>query len=427
MRLLRGLSLALVAVCAASPAAAELSYRPAQFDLSDDGEQFIRFITWHQVWARYTQLNPGTTVRGEAADEHLDIGMRRSRFLVLGKLAPRLLILSHFGFDNQTFASGRKPQLFMHDAWVEYEAVEDALFLGGGLIYHSGPSRMSSASTLNFLALDAPIHNWPTIERSDQFGRQYGFYAKGRVAGLDYRLAVTDPFSVDATPSAVGDYNPAASGLAFGGYVSYAIFDAEPNTLPYTTGTWLGAKKVLNIGAGAHYQPDGIRHLDADGEAVDSDLLAAAVDVFADLPLGEGSALTAYAAFHLYDFGPNNLRNIGIMNVGDAGSGTSANGAGNAYPVLGTGTQLYAQAGYLLPFKVGRTQYQPYAAVTYGDFEALDDPATTLDAGLNIYLFGHSAKCTLHYRSRPIFEAGDGAITADDRASEVIFQTQFFL
>ncbi len=422
-----------LAATLAGPAAAETSYQPVKFDLSEDGKQWVRFITWHQLWARYTELNPDTTIRGEETDDHFDIGMRRSRFLVLGKIAPRLTIVTHFGFDNQTFAGGKKPQLFMHDAWVEYEAVPEVLALGGGLIYHMGPSRMSAASTLNFLALDAPIHNWPTIERTDQFARQYGFYAKGKVGGLDYRLAVVDPFAVDAEVTPRGDYNPAASGLAFGGYLKYEFWDAESNLLPYTTGTYLGKKRVFNIGAGAHFQPDGISHLeigdDGEGEKVDADLLAAAVDVFLDLPLGDDQALTAYAAFYLYDFGPDNLRNIGIMNIGDSGSGSSANGAGNAYPTLGTGTLLYAQAGYLLPFTIGRTQLQPYAAFTMGQFEALDGAANTIDVGLNAYLFGHSAKWTLHYRLRPIFQLEDGAEkpSADGSASEVIFQTQFFL
>ena len=66
----------------------------------------------------------------------------------------------------------------MHDAWTEYAIIPSKLHIGTGLHYWNGVSRMASASTLNFMTLDAPIHNWFNIEATDQFARQLGIYAK---------------------------------------------------------------------------------------------------------------------------------------------------------------------------------------------------------------------------------------------------------
>ncbi|MCB9543548.1 MAG: hypothetical protein R3F65_14010 [bacterium] len=426
---------ALAALLALTATAAHAEYRPMKVDLDPDGKSFVRINTWHQVWLRYAEQNPGTAVNGvEETDDAFDIGMRRSRVLIHGQLTPRLTMVTHFGFDNQTFDSGKKPALFMHDAFVQYDVVPDILTLGGGLHYFNGVSRMTSASTQSFLAIDAPTFNWPTIERSDQFGRMYGIYAKGRLASLDYRLSVNQPFkNDDKEPTERGDYNSRRHGLSYAAYLSYAFADLEPNTLPYTTGTWLGKKRVFNIGAGGYYEPDGVAWLE-DGDRQTDALAALGVDLFFDQPIGDAGALTAYLVWYRYDFGPDNLRMAGTMNTGEpattgpdgdgAPAALSLNGPGNSYPVLGTGDQLYALAGWLLPVALGDTRFQPYAAISAGLFDALDEPSLVFEGGLNILLYGHQAKLTAHLRNRPIFTLQDGEALVDSRANEVILQTQ---
>jgi hypothetical protein len=66
-------------------------------------------------------------------------------------------------------------------------------------------------------------------------------------------------------------------------------------------------------------------------------------------------AVTAYSVFYDYDFGPNYLRNVAIMNIGSVdpnftGSRALA-GPGNAQPTIGSGNIWYTQAGILLPSK----------------------------------------------------------------------------
>jgi hypothetical protein len=78
------------------------------------------------------------------------------------------MILSHWGINNQSFINGatapngpngtatasnqgKKPQLFLHDAWTEYRIIPTKLYIGAGLHYWNGASRLSSHSTLNFM------------------------------------------------------------------------------------------------------------------------------------------------------------------------------------------------------------------------------------------------------------------------------------
>lgn len=400
---------------------------PVKVKLNEDGSAYLRLITWHQVWMRAIDNNPGTTVQGEEADWTWDVGLRRSRFLALGQLNERVLLVTHFGVNNQTFNNTKKPQLFMHGAWGQVDVVPGALTLGAGLHYWQGPWRISNASTLNFLGLDAPIVNWVTIERTDQFARNLGVFAKGRLGKLDYRVAVNKPFAtaVELSPGGPADTNSAAHSYETRGYVSWAFAELEGNTLPYMVGSYLGKKKVVNLGAGWTYQPEGVAQMDADGEVDAQALRVLGADLFVDLPLPGDSALTAYAAYGWMDYGADHVRNVGIMNLG--AGGTSFNGGGNAYPTLGTGHHVYVQAGYLLPVRPGGLGLQPYASAHVAALEALDDPMIVLDGGVNWLIVGHHAKVTTHYRSRPIFEAQGEEIVNTERRSEVIAQLHVML
>ena len=392
-------------------------------------DDYLRLITWHQVWGRVMQLNPGTTIQGTPEEVAADIGLRRSRFVALGKVGD-VQVVTHFGINNQTFNNQRKPQLFMHDVWGSY-TFGRALTLGSGLHYFNGVSRMTNASTLNFLAVDAPILNWPTIEATDQFARRLGFFAKGKLAMIDYRVAIDRPFtsgfdaSADPTPGAAPIFNQRANSFAYSGYFNAQLFDEESNLLPYTVGTYLGTKRVLNIGLGAHYQPDGMASADTSGDLQTHDILAIGADVFADLPMGKGSALTAYLVYYHYDFGPDFVRNIGIMNIG--AGGTSFAGGGNKYPVMGTGNHVYTQLGYLLPGDLRGTKLQPYATTQVSMMDALDDPMVVVEGGLNWYVSGQNFKLTPHYRNRPIFEQSGDQTSASGRASELILQMAVML
>ncbi|MDZ7933616.1 MAG: hypothetical protein U5M51_01290 [Emticicia sp.] len=256
-------------------------------NINPEGTKYIRFITWNQIWFRNALMNHGTSVGGEAAKNSIDIGGRRLRFLAYAQISKRFMVLTHISINNQTFinggasgtsgtggyGNGKKPQLFFHDAWNEYAVIlptkenkNSSLSIGVGLHYYMGISRMSMASTLNFLAVDAPIFNWATVDVADQFARQYGMFAKGKLNKFEYRFALNKPFSTAALPAnatvadkAMAVDNSGYSKWAKTGYVEYQFLVTESNLLPYKVGTYLGTKRVFNIGAGFYSQPKGTK------------------------------------------------------------------------------------------------------------------------------------------------------------------------
>jgi len=386
-----------------------------KLNINNNPEYYIRFLTWHQVWVRYNNNNTGSIRQGNPIDNTLDVGLRRSRFLAFAQLNKRFLIMTHFGINNQNSFSGglaagdgKKPQLYMHDAYVEFQVLEKYLSVGAGLHYWNGVSRMSNASTLNFLAIDAPIFNWPTIEKTDQFARMMGIYAKGKLGKIEYRVAVNEPFATTGTPNTnAADYSPRNINKVYQGYACYNFLEGESNVLPFYVGTYLGSKKVFNLGAGFLQNSNAMWSKTAAGDTVNHNMMLWAVDAFLDMPINKSkkTAITAYAAYHNYNFGPNNVRNIGIMNSADAGGSLR----GNAIPMLGTGDILYVQSGYLFsPLKNG-SQIQPYAAYSHSLFDGVKNSTgknvavSVLDLGCNYYITGHHAKLTLNYRNRPDF------------------------
>ncbi|SMC00229.1 conserved hypothetical protein [Hymenobacter roseosalivarius DSM 11622] len=434
-------------------------------NISPDGSKYLRFISWHQVWTRYNENNEGSQrVPGKPQSNQLDFGLRRSRFLLLAQLNPRFLVLTHFGINNQNAVSGgapneptgpgKKPGLFLHEATVEYK-VNQYLNIGAGMHYQNGISRMTRASTLNFLAIDAPIVNWPTIDAIDQFARWLGVYAKGRVSKFDYAVSINDPFATNqlATPATiptnVAQYNPRGTDKVYQGYFSYEFLDQEANLLPYAVGSYLGTKRVFNIGAGFLHNENAMfsrpgalpTPVPADPFATiptrTHDLNVLSADVFFDTPLNKdaGTAFTAYGVYYKYDFGPNYVRNIGLLNPSAAGGSTPIPGAGpirgNSFPVVGTGNAQYVQAGYLLPKNLlgTKARLQPYAAYLRGSYEGLRtndgdrQGVHVFDAGANLLLDGHNAKLTLNYRARPDFTNPDNL----DYKPEITLQTMVFL
>jgi len=449
-------------VAAPVPAPTESApYGPGmKVNISPDGSKYIRFITWHQIWTRYTENNTGTLrAPGKPQSDQIDFSLRRSRFIVLSQLNPRFLVYTHIGINNQTAVSGgsnptadgKKPQLFVHEAVVEYK-VNKYLNLGAGMHYQNGLSRMTRSSTINFLTLDAPLTNWPVIEAIDQFVRGIGVYGKGRVGKLDYVLSVNESFLTNqtgafSTPLGLGtttgtgsaavnrgtntaQYNPQGTNHVYQGYASYEFLDQEANLLPFNVGTYLGAKRVFNIGAGFFYNKDGMVSrssnsvLDAAGIAATTaagtaayntvpvdkhDIALFSADVFFDTPINKetGTAFTAYAVYYNYNMGPNHVRFIGAANPG---YGTDAR-RGNAVPHSGTGNVGYVQAGYLLPKSLlgPKLRVQPYASHLLAGYEGLRTSSgeqknvNIFDAGANFYVDGHNAKFTLNYRARPDF------------------------
>jgi len=241
-------------------------------------------------------------------------------------------------------------------------------------------------------------------------------------------VAATKPFQTSVTNvTTTGNYNPIASTWAYAGYFQLQFWDIESDVLPYTTGTYLGTKRVMNVGTGFYSHPKGIAYLDANGALHERALTVASADFFVDLPFKaeHGGALTAYAAYYWLDYGPNNVRSIGIMNPGVPGSSGPPNGPGNAYPMLGTGNTGYGQAGWLMPWKINTIQFQPYVLSQISKFDGLNDIMAQFGLGVNMFIYGHNSKVTLEYRNRPIFDA-NGSVQSR-AGNSFVLQMQLFI
>ncbi len=428
-----------------------------KINLNQEGSKYVRFLFWNQIWAKSGKNNPGTIIGDEPASSSFDIGARRVRTIAYAQVSPRYLIVVHFGMNNQSFinggapgtngtggnGAGKKAQLFYHDIWNEYAIVpakdpatgianRNTLYMGAGLHYWNGVSRMTSASTNSTLMVDLPSFNWANLEMGDQIGRQFGVYAKGNMGKLHYRLNLNKPFATNAVPVEAGaavDNNGNAQ-PSVGGYVEYQFLEQEAEVLPFKVGTYLAAKKVLNVGAGFYREKNGTRSK-LNNVVHKHDIGVYAADVFADIPVGskeKNMAVTAYSVFYNYNFGPRYIRTLGVMNPGIADPNfkepRAQEGPGNSRFLLGTGSIWYTQAGLLLPKQlVRKVRIQPVASYTLKNLDALGESGHYYDVGTNFFIDAHHAKITLQYSDRPLYQQNK----VFTRAGEWIVQFQVFL
>ncbi len=414
-------------------------FKDGKIWLNEDGSNYFKFTLVSQIWLRNTDMNPGTTINGYAKDNYTDIGVRRARFQAFGQIADRVFIYSQIGMNNFNYSSDRKAGFFIHDIMGEYEVVRKHLSLGGGLSAWNGLTRFSAPSVGTILGVDAPLFEQSTNDVTDQFLRKLSIYAKGKLGKLDYRVVMSSPMAVQKsngyvpTVGAQSTFSAKPAKMQWHGYFQWQFLDQEANTTAYTTGTYLGAKRVFNIGAGFQIQPDAMWRAGNNGDTIESNMQHFAVDAYYDAPINAqtGTALSAYASYINFNWGKGYIRNQATMNPANGTTRPDIlNGSGNGYPSFGTGNLLYGQVGY--KFKnnlIGKTTLMPYASLQYAHYDRLRDNMAFWDGGINWLLKGHTSKLTFAYQSRPIYQVD--AATQDafkiDRKGSFILQYQVFL
>jgi hypothetical protein len=413
--------------------------------LNDAQTHYIRGTGLGQVWVRYTDFNPGSTVFGTPKESGFDVGLRRVRYQAFGQLTDKVFIYTQFGINSFGSLSGRKPGLFLHDVTGEYAVIPSKLTIGAGLHGVNGTVRYSSSSVGTILGMDLPFIEESTNDISDQFVRMLGVYAKGQLGQLDYRFSVSNPFPIQTAlspvptlPDGVANqayYSATAPELKYQGYVMWQFWEKESNQFPYMTGSYLGKKKVLALGTGFATQSNAMEYrATSQGEKILAPSKQFGLDVFIDTPLdkAKGTAFTGYAAYINYDFGPNYLRNGGAINVANGmNANGTANGPGNNFPLIGTGQVYYAQVGFLMRKDLlgDAGTLQPYAQLIVSDYEKVADPFTVYDIGVNWLQAGHRSKLSLDYQSRPILAVGTTEKLiknkAEPRKGMLVMQYQF--
>jgi Phosphate-selective porin O and P len=207
--------------------------------------------------------------------------VRRARLLVGGQLTSKVT----FFFETDSPNLGKTVNgtknistgFIAQDAYLEWKA-SNAFALDAGLMFIPlCRNCYQSAGTL--LAIDYGAYSFlQSAPTQSVVGRDTGFQARGYLAKnrLEYRIGAfqgaRNQLSRNAFRSA--------------GHVQYTFFDTESGF--FTTGTYLGKKKVLTIGGGYDVQ---------------SDYKAFAGDAYFDRPLGPAGALTLQGDLIHYDGG----------------------------------------------------------------------------------------------------------------------------
>lgn len=360
--------------------------------LNDSGSKYFRILLWGQFWAQY---NDNVTQE----QSKLDFSIRRARILMYSQISDKFLILTHFGLNSLNannltpLGKGGSSQLFMHGFWGEYKVAKNHS-IGGGLHYWNGISRLNNQSTLNFLTLDNNRPSWATLGLSDQFARHMGVYLKGSFNRLQYRVAINEANTSSLDMRALNDTEAVYRGReifggkaskVFQGYFEYNFLDVESNFLPYKVGTYLGTKKVFNIGAGFFTHPNGTVNTDGGGD-VGNDVNIWAIDAFYESPIGGSrNALSGYLTYQNNDYGLN-------YNLGP----------------YATGNMVYG----LIGFYAHKLKLQPYVSYQHRSIDALNDNSGRLGIGANYFISGHHAKLSLEYtRSQTAAASAQGLVT----------------
>jgi hypothetical protein len=406
----------------------EIIKKGFKIPLSEDGRYFTKMGFGTQIWSRYMELNPGaTSPAGDAISNDFDILLRRNYMSVFSSL-DRITLFAMFAMESQNTHVSTNPfnpykkstSFFFYDAFGSYQFHKKHLTMGMGLNMYNGISRYSSASSSSTISADVPLVAVPDLLTTNQGARQMSVFATGKFGKLDYRLALANPFVASTIPVADTAVNTAYEypkhGISFKGYFNLQLWDQESNVLPFYTSSYLGSKKIFNIGVGFDYNPESCISFDENGERTLHNRLHVAADVFVEYPFKNQSVLTAYASYFLFDYGPNYYLSYGVQDICNRGL---------AEPQHGTGSAIHTQLAYILPkdFLSFDGKLQFYHMLTYKDFDALNDLAIHHDIGITYYLAGHNVKWTLEYQNRPYFGSSQNL---ESRKSMIIgkFQIQ---
>ncbi|UAM97052.1 porin [Polaribacter litorisediminis] len=380
------------------------------FLIGQEKKEFKPTINWNvraQIWLRYSDLNEGSLINGELTKQFTDVSIRRLRIPISSQVTPKIYVYSILGGNNYNFKTKSFP-LEVLDLYGEY-TFHKSFEIGIGKSGWQGLSRWTIRSNKTLMGLDSPLFTLNTVEKNDDIGRLLGIWFKGQVGKIDYRLAFNTPIVVTSIPTGEVNFANNRPRTKTSSYVKYQFFEHESNKSAYQTGTYLQAKKVFNIGAGFQYQEKAMS--DGDTQLASTNLYDMkhwAVDSFLNLPLTNDAAITAYLGYYDYDFGKDYIRNVGADNP-STGGGSDFNGAGVAYPMIGTGTTWYMQFGYA--FKKSKflnvpMVIQPNIAIQTSNWDALHEQMTVYDLTVNFLMNGqHGRKISLGYQHRPIFDA----------------------
>ena len=233
--------------------------------------------------------------------------------------------------------------------------------------------------------------------------RDAGLVAWGNLAAskLQYIAAVQEGQESGLAPGSVPRYT---------GRVHLALLDPEDG-FGYS-GTYLGNKMVLTIGAAGQYEQD-VVYSDVNKGTGAKDYQAWTADIFLEYPVGVNGSFTLSAAYLETNF-----------DKAYQGSAPDAASIG----IDGEKKGWYAKTGYLFIDKIGPGQLQPFIRYEKWDFALLNDVfaqrITWLGGGVNYLINGQSLKLALEY-AQTDFKDEENADSRDFKTITSMLQFAF--
>jgi hypothetical protein len=338
-----------------------------------DDTAYMRINYQFQLYGTYRDTGSGPT----GTDTTTDFFFRRNRLTVSGVATDKLsyiLMLEHSG--------ERKigPVEVVDEAVGEFNVLEGFVIaeLSGAVKFNAGKMKIPFMREIlegcfSNLSLDRSLFIYSPYQRSRDTGvALWGNLMKSKV---QYILSAMDgQESVDAPKSSP----------RFGGRVHLALLDPE-DTYGYS-GTYMGNKMVLTIGAAAQYEP-GAAYSDTAAQTGEKDYTAWTADLFFEYPIGSAGTVTLSGAYLKTDFD---------------GAYTGSNPDPGSVGLDGEKKGWYAKAGYLHQNKIGPGQIQPYVRFEKWEYAELmtgmyRQKLTWIGGGLNYLINGQNLRIGLEY------------------------------
>jgi hypothetical protein len=324
-----------------------------------------RLMAWAVREGSEFPLPAGTPAQDESVNDFM---IRRVRLLLRAQASSRLEVYLQFGQDNvNSKISADETGFRIKDAYLNYKRAEPFQLMVGQ--FKVPFLRQNLQSAFNQLLVDRAV--LPSLRPAREGSRDEGGMVWGNLGGFQYRAAVFDGSDQEDTN--------AGGSLRGASRLSYNWFTKE--TGAGYTGTTVGEKRILQIGAQGDRQNDRFDSRDDTGFTTElRNYRALAFDLFYDEPFRGGHwGFTFEGAFLDRR---DNYDNPALVTRHVDG--------------------YYAQAGLLLPGGGVPGRFQ--LTGRYEDLDTERDPATTTvrnrTFGLNWYAAGHPRKIQLDYTRR---------------------------
>ena len=321
---------------------------------SEDGSASIKFGFLAKLRGEFIDPPTGSTQQ--------NLFFRRLRILAGGKLNDKWSFFFETDSPNFGKAGGpngdkNHPDMFIQDFVVTYKPQSDKFMLDMGQILQA-VTYNSNQSAVTLLAPDYNPTSFVWLNALDtKVGRDYGVRARGYLMNdkLEYRASI---LSGSRRPDSTNSFR-------YFGRVMYNFF--EPMKGLFYTGTTLGKKRLLSVGASVDTQED---------------YQTTSVDFFYDQPLGDsGNAFTL--------------------------QGSWSNVDGDVFlPTLLEQTNTTFEAG----FYMGQSKVMPFVQYSNQDFDSAGtaDVETTM-FGLGYFFRGFNGNLKFSWGQRDV----DGGSSTD--------------